>query len=547
MTFESVRSRGLFLLSGLALVLLVSSGCRKEGIIAAQRLMAPSGDSIDFGNVLLAQADERTITLANNGDLLVSLGDITGDTMGGAFAIEYDETEIQPRRSTTLRVRFAPIREGEYSTSFVVNNDSTNLPEYLLTVTGFGIDPGPCHGVDCSTPPSPLCLNSTTARVYLPGGRCVDGTCEFETSDETCTFGCTAGACAPDPCLGKSCQQPPNPYCYQANGTCSGGTCSYTAMADTTPCSDPAAPPAPACVDMNTRRTYLIEGECQNGVCQKLFNDETCPFGCLNGACAPDPCIGISCDSPPNDQCYEPTGTCTGGVCDYTLLAEGEPCDSGDPCVPSAACTANGQCEGARTTCTPPGQTCTNQGDGTGIIERYDQAIGTCNSATGTCVFQRLPDITCDYGCAGDTCSGDPCVGNPCDDGTPCTIDTCVPGGGTYTCSYALSTLPDGITGIACTIGTGQCNQGRCQVNGTGSGTYAHCLYEDGAACTDDWNPDDTPALCTLPDVPGSCVAGTCIKNQATMDQITNSQCAGCFICLECPANGVSGLPWFCL
>jgi hypothetical protein len=432
------------------------TACGREKLDRKLLALAASTNSVDFGSVLIGQTDEALVTLTNSGDTPLSISEIAGDTLDGAMTALLDEATLGPHESVALRVRFSPTREGEHASEFVIQNTSENQPELLLAVRGSGVDPGPCAGIDCSTPPARLCLNSTTARVYLPNGRCDAGSCVHESSDEGCEF------------------------------------------------------------------------------------------GCRDGACQEDPCREVSCTTPPNDQCYSNTGTCTGGICAYETLTPGRDCSSGDLCIPNATCNEDGDCLGSRVVCTPPAQTCSNQGDGTGLIVRYDQSVGYCNSATGGCEFSQLPDIVCQYGCAGDTCAGDPCVGTPCDDGTTCTIDECVPGSGTYSCRYSLAALADGVTGIDCTIGTGQCNQGRCQVNGTGSGPYAICVPVDGADCTDNWDPGDTPGICTLEDVPGTCIAKECVKDQATMDAITNSQCAGCLVCQECPANGVNGEPWVC-
>jgi N-acetylneuraminic acid mutarotase len=65
-------------------------------------------------------------------------------------------------------------------------------------------------------------------------------------------------------------------------------------------------------------KTYAASGTCSGGACSYASTNETCPFGCTNGACNADPCIGVVCDSPPPDQCAPGSVTLvqsSGGKC----------------------------------------------------------------------------------------------------------------------------------------------------------------------------------------------------------------------------------------
>jgi hypothetical protein len=95
-----------------------------------------------------------------------------------------------------------------------------------------------CAGVTCSTPPATVCLSATTSRTYVATGTCLAGACTYAYTDATCAHGCQGNACVgADPCNGVSCNAPPPSSCvdagtlkkYSGSGTCSGGTCSYTA------------------------------------------------------------------------------------------------------------------------------------------------------------------------------------------------------------------------------------------------------------------------------------------------------------------------------
>jgi hypothetical protein len=91
------------------------------------------------------------------------------------------------------------------------------------------------------------------------------------------------------------------------------------------PCDDP---PASQC-DGDYLLTYPSPGKCEEGECayQADPNPELCDFGCEDGACNPDPCLGVTCETPPAPSCdpdnpsilreYLATGSCVDGRCEY--------------------------------------------------------------------------------------------------------------------------------------------------------------------------------------------------------------------------------------
>jgi hypothetical protein len=147
-----------------------------------------------------------------------------------------------------------------------------------------------CDGVTCWSPPASHCLGGTL-RSYASVGTCSDGVCAYAHADGICAFGCANGACLADPCLGVSCDLPPPPYC----------------------------------VDSDTVRTYESTGTCAQGSCSYTNHTSTCAFGCSSGACNGDPCLGVVCNSPPAPTCldadtrltYSSPGVCSGGLCSY--------------------------------------------------------------------------------------------------------------------------------------------------------------------------------------------------------------------------------------
>ncbi len=180
----------------------------------------------------------------------------------------------------------------------------------------------------------------------------------------TCQFGCSQGACLGDPCSGINCVQPPSSYC----------------------------------LDPNTARSFTSPGTCSGGGCTYATRDTSCPFGCASGACRADPCLGVSCTTPPPSTCanastarvFTSVGTCGGnGTCSYAPVDV--PCTSG---CSNGACNGpvcgSGQCN------QPPAATCVNAN-----LLRTSARLGTCQSQT--CSYQAI-DITCSLGCFNGAC-----------------------------------------------------------------------------------------------------------------------------------------------
>ncbi|MFB6372180.1 MAG: lamin tail domain-containing protein, partial [Bradymonadaceae bacterium] len=178
---------------------------------------------------------------------------------------------------------------------------------------------------DCDEPPSPRCDGDTLQSYSGPGTCNTSGqeyACEYTPEETPCPHGCKDGECLPDPCKGKTCQQPP----------------------------------ASSCIDENTLETYQTPGACESdneGMCSYETVERSCAHGCMNGECSDGPCEAISCDSPPEDRCdentavtYQDSGTCEmtedeGTKCDYAPTYEncsytGATCESascGNPIV----------------------------------------------------------------------------------------------------------------------------------------------------------------------------------------------------------------------
>lgn len=515
----------------LASFAILVTACDEGGIVATPPFLSVSAENIDFGDRVIGTQEERTVFLINKGSTPLSLMAPIGDTRNGVFAVLLDGFTVPPNSDVVARIVFSPADPEVYTSTITLRNGSTNRPELLLSLRGRGIQPGPCDGISCREAPPPTCVNERTTRRYEPLGTCVEGRCEHAYQDDECEFGCddTTGACRGDPCIGMACTTPPN-NCYFANGTCERGACRFevnnagvcddgqacttqdhctegTCVGVPTVCD---APPAPTCVDATHRRVWNPQGVCNtaNGGCEYTSQDQFCEFGCAPEGCIGDPCAGISCDTPPNTQCWAPAGTCSNGICTYTPVAG--PCDDGDPCTTGDTCNA-GTCQGTPLVCnTPPAAECVDS-----ATRRVYNSVGTCTA--GQCQYASTT-ASCDDSNACTT--GDQCTGAGvcqslgslgCSDANACTTDRCDPVAG---CVFAPS------SGNACTTGSSECPTGTCSAG--------QCLATPNVTCVTEIQVD----LCQDAEVAGLCSAsGECVISSAP-PALTCPGCNG--ICLQC-------------
>lgn len=299
---------------------------------------------------------------------------------------------------------------------------------------GAGTSVAMCEG-GCNVPPMAECLSDVTLRSYASPGVCgADGSCTYGHVDFTCDNGCAAGACVGevDPCAEVVCVDPPAARCVE------GGL-----------------------------ETFASLGSCAQGTCAYASVVLPCTHGCVDGACAGDPCAGVVCDEPPS-ACHAPTGTCNGGVCSYAVLA-GAACDDGLPCSEDDRCGANGTCAGTAIACQSPGASVCD-----GDVLRVPAATGTCDA--GQCSYP-VTEVPCPDGCADGKCLGDPCAGVVCDDPpSACHADrgTCQDG----VCAYAFD------NGAACDDGDPCSDEDRC-TNGVCAGGARACTTPEPAVCKD--------------------------------------------------------------
>jgi sulfatase modifying factor 1 len=196
-------------------------------------------------------------------------------------------------------------------------------------------------------------------------------------------------------------------------------------------------PPASFCKDDGHLQAYDTIGSCSGGTC--TYKSQLAACTCKDDACTTDPCVSITCNTPPLGSCvslstersYEATGTCSNASCSY------EPKEK--------ACLSNTQCRGGSCTlcfsntscgpsCTPcnDGMMCKRTGASTqcgDCTSDTDCGLGmVCNAATNRCECNAAESPRC-LGNTVQTCdaNGQWSDSKACSWPTPaCALATCV-------------------------------------------------------------------------------------------------------------------------
>jgi Cys-rich repeat protein len=347
-----------------------------------------------------------------------------------------------------------------------------------------------------------------------------------------------------NPCEGVVCNTPPANVCANANalsvynstGTCDQGQCSYTSQPTTCPegCANGACinnpcvgvtcntPPAATCRDTSNLTVYDASGTCSGGNCSYGSHDVFCNFDCSGNVCNGDPCTGVTCNAPPASYCsssdtltvYNTPGTCQNGACAYTTHTEFCSFD----CA-AGACKGN-PCAGVSCN-TPPANYCA-----TGTTLRTYSGSGTCSG--GSCTY-TYTDATCQYNCVNGVCQNCTIDAN-CGSGRWCNAGTCTTcntdqhcGAACTNCTSLSRTCSGGTTCVECTIDS-QCGSG----NYCNSGTCAPCnvAAHCGASCVA--CSGSTP----------SCVSGTC---QCLAGSCPSNQTCNSGTCTVCKSDSACG------
>ncbi|MBM4364125.1 MAG: hypothetical protein FJ104_15705, partial [Deltaproteobacteria bacterium] len=241
-------------------------------------------------------------------------------------------------------------------------------------------------------------------------------------------------------------------------------------------------------------------------------------------------CDGVTCNSAPNRQCWQPRGVCANGVCDYTERPNNAFCNDSDACTVTDRCDGAGTCvSGAPRNCNnPPADFCLDQD----TLVTY--GAGTCSNPIGCSYPDTQTD--CPFGCDGvaKECAPDPCTAVSCT--TPPTNGCYTGASGTCTggsCDYPKEAAGTGCDdGDECTVGDaceadGTCTPGTpkvtddnnpCTVDGCNpvTGVVSHVAVADATSC-------DDGDLCNGF---ATCQAGTCSPGTAvTCTTPSNADC----------------------
>ena len=242
--------------------------------------------------------------------------------------------------------------------------------------------------------------------------------------------------------------------------------------------SDDDGDGAADCLDSDCEaQLCLSEGSCRQGACRGTTSEASlCDDGldndadgttdcedsdCLGALClAADHCVRggrctaaggceggqpMSCQSPPNGSCFNGSGACVDGGCQYTPKTN-VPCNDDSVCTVDDRCSDAGVCTGTQLNC------------GTAPSVCFSSVGGYCDPVAG-CRYPVLASHTCDDGQActtGDVCDADggcagavtSCFPNECQT----YANTCLTDGG---CDFAIRPL-----GLGCASDAGVCNGG---------------------------------------------------------------------------------------
>jgi subtilisin-like proprotein convertase family protein len=224
---------------------------------------------------------------------------------------------------------------------------------------------------------------------------------------------------------------------------------------------------------------------------------EICTGGVCGGGSVRNCSDGDSCTT---DVCNE-----IDDICEYTSMADDDPCDDGMYCTVGEVCTA-GVCGGGTPIDCSDGDPCT---------------LDLCDDANNICDHPPADDgIECDdgeYCSTEDICISGVCMAatfRDCSDGNPCTTDTCDEVGD----SCQSTEMADGTAcddsqycsiGSVCTAGV--CGDGSPRTCSDGNPCTADSCDEDNDACLntnlDNGTVCDDGAYCTMDDV---CSDGVC-------------------------------------
>ena len=141
-----------------------------EGVAAAAPDISISPTNYDFGTVTVGASDTQDITVTNDGDALLTLGD-TGvanqieapfEILAGSSCLL--DAELAPTESCVYTVSFSPVSVETFSADFDIVSDDPDEASQVISLSGEGVaDPAP--NIDIS--PASIDFPDTTVGVVL--------------------------------------------------------------------------------------------------------------------------------------------------------------------------------------------------------------------------------------------------------------------------------------------------------------------------------------------------------------------------------------------
>ncbi|MCB9740742.1 MAG: hypothetical protein H6747_15870 [Deltaproteobacteria bacterium] len=315
---------------------------------------------------------------------------------------------------------------------------------------------------------------------------CATNPASVPSCDGSGDTACTRNACHP---ADGACKPEPVEMTSQA---CFGaGSCLtvFTGQAGAQPvdCDD---------ADPCTQNTTCAAGACQGGVdtcacdadadCAKLEDGDLCN-GTLYcdkvggaGTCKVNPATLVTCASASDTACVKNLCVPQTGVCVFSPLANGAPCDDGDACLGADICIS-GACKGTVNICPcNSDQDCTDKDDG-----NLCNGTGYCDPKDGFCKHNPAQLVVC-----------------PSANDTACNKNACVPMAGACSPTAVERTVE------VCDLLGGGCRRERLPVAAPASGPHG---CDDGDACT----------------VGDECAAGACKSGTFACFCGSDADCAG--------------------
>ena len=103
-----------------------------------------SSRQIAYGNVVLSNNADQTISIQNTGSGILTIGQIAqANPLAPPFSIASDACSgqaVQPSSACSFKVQFSPTSQGTFTDSFNIPSDASNENSVTVDVTGSGIE-----------------------------------------------------------------------------------------------------------------------------------------------------------------------------------------------------------------------------------------------------------------------------------------------------------------------------------------------------------------------------------------------------------------------